>query len=272
MARSALWCPCGRVGAEQGERNMDRRKFLIAAGSTAVGTSALVGSGAFSAARLSRGTNIQVANDANALIGLVPGHHFNFTQSSRNGSSVDSSRVRLKDGELFIDFQDSQGGQGMNYNSTYQVGAVGWEDASFSDAQSGLDIQQSDVIYGDSANSGEPYIWEDPAFVVTNQSNSEIDLEMAYDATKTPDNGRGALLVEPGSPDNGAGTTGNNQGEIDLGAAMSSPEGLLTATLGSGESVSLSLITVMGDKSDGGSNDWEGTIEVWAEEATQNMS
>ena len=250
---------------------MDRRKFLIAAGSTAVGTSALVGSGAFSAARVSRGTNIQVANDANALIGLIPGHHFSFDESQRSDSSVDSSRVRLKDGELYIDFQDSQGGQGMNYNSTYQVGAVGWENSDFSQAASGLSVQSNDVIYGDSETSGDPTIKEDPAFVVTNQSNSEIDLEMGYDATKTPDNGYGALLAEPGSPDNGAATTGNDQGEVDLAAPIQPGAGLLTATIAPGDSVSLSLITVMGDKSVGGDNDWEGTLEVWAEEATQNM-
>ena len=49
---------------------MERRKFLIGAGSAAVGTSALVGSGAFTSVSAERTAKINVAGDSSSLLGL----------------------------------------------------------------------------------------------------------------------------------------------------------------------------------------------------------
>ena len=49
---------------------MKRRNFLIGVGGTAIGGSALLGSGAFSRVESHRDVAIQVANDANAYLGL----------------------------------------------------------------------------------------------------------------------------------------------------------------------------------------------------------
>ncbi|WP_226481107.1 DUF1102 domain-containing protein [Natrinema amylolyticum] len=49
---------------------MERRKFLIGAGSTAIGASALVGTGAFSGVVSERTASVEIAHDRNAYLGL----------------------------------------------------------------------------------------------------------------------------------------------------------------------------------------------------------
>ncbi|MFA9415777.1 hypothetical protein [Natrinema sp. HArc-T2] len=49
---------------------MERRKFLIGAGSTAIGASALVGSGAFTSVSANRKLVVETADDADALLAL----------------------------------------------------------------------------------------------------------------------------------------------------------------------------------------------------------
>ncbi|MXV60836.1 hypothetical protein GS429_01865 [Natronorubrum sp. JWXQ-INN-674] len=51
---------------------MERRKFLIGAGSTTIGASAIVGSGAFTSTEMDRVASIEVADDPDALLGLEP--------------------------------------------------------------------------------------------------------------------------------------------------------------------------------------------------------
>ncbi|ARS91818.1 hypothetical protein B1756_11555 [Natrarchaeobaculum aegyptiacum] len=51
---------------------MQRRNFLLGVGSTAIGTSALVGSGAFSRVESQRDVKIAVAEDKDAYLGLKP--------------------------------------------------------------------------------------------------------------------------------------------------------------------------------------------------------
>jgi len=64
---------CGGVGprGNQGENTMQRRKFLIGAGSAAVGSSALIGSGAFTSVNAARDISIQVAGDASAYLQIT---------------------------------------------------------------------------------------------------------------------------------------------------------------------------------------------------------
>jgi hypothetical protein len=50
---------------------MQRRKFLVGAAGTAIGSSALVGSGAFTSVEADRSISIQTAGDANAFLGFT---------------------------------------------------------------------------------------------------------------------------------------------------------------------------------------------------------
>jgi hypothetical protein len=249
---------------------MDRRKFLIAAGSTAIGTSALVGSGAFSAGVIQgRKANINVATDRNALLGLKPGHDWD-----DDNNTVTDNRVFMEEGQLAISFDDSgpenSEGTGINYNSTYQVGAIGFENADWGDGfPSDFPLDSDDVIYGDTHDGSEPTIREDPAFVLVNQSDQDVDINMGYEDVSTPANGDAALLIEPGSPDQSNSSDPNHdEGEIQLGAPIEPGSGLLTAEVPSGAALSFSLIAVMGDP-DGtpGDDAWEGSLLIEAEEA-----
>jgi len=95
---------------------MKRRNFLIGVGGTAIGGSALLGSGAFSRVESHRDVAIQVANDANAYLGLK----LLDTPNSNNFASYD------EDGHLAIDIGDfgADGdyeyttGTGVNSDST----------------------------------------------------------------------------------------------------------------------------------------------------------
>lgn len=251
---------------------MQRRKFLLGAASTAIGASAVVGSGAFSAAVVEgREADINVSTDRNALIGLIPGSDYDGT--------VSSNRVRQNaDGQLLIDFSDNAGGSGVNFNSTYQVGAVGFTDATFGGDgfPTDLDIESGDVIYGDTADSNEPTVNSDPAFTLVNQTDSTIDINLGYDqaqGSQPPENGAAALLAEPGSPDiaNGSQPT-NEQGEVQLAAPIDSGgEGLLSAEMTSGAALSFSLIVDVGAKASDESVSnvgWEGSLMIEAEEET----
>ncbi|SDK20414.1 hypothetical protein SAMN05216226_1433 [Halovenus aranensis] len=88
---------------------MKRRNFLAGVAGTAIGGSALLGSGAFSRVESQRQVSIQVANDANAYLGLK----LLDTPNSNNYVDYD------EDGHLFINIADQAegGGQGVNSDS-----------------------------------------------------------------------------------------------------------------------------------------------------------
>ncbi|NKE34492.1 DUF1102 domain-containing protein [Natronococcus sp. JC468] len=89
---------------------MERRKFLFGAGSTAIGASAIVGSGAFNFANVERDVGIGVVDDSNAFLAL-------------NASSpyADGSGSQL---ELSFDDGAGVGGDGINENSDYSFTGV----------------------------------------------------------------------------------------------------------------------------------------------------
>jgi hypothetical protein len=273
MARSALWCPCGRVGAEQGERNMDRRKFLIAAGSTAVGTSALVGSGAFSAAQIrGREANINVNADDEALVQLIPGQD----SAAPGDSTVTDNRVFLDDGELNISFNDH--GNGVNRNSTYQVGAIGEDQKSYLEddpfASASPPLSFDDVIYGDGAGSltdsrSDYGVRDDPAFVIRNGTAQDLHLQLSYDNTSAPDDSIGALVMA--GKDGWANSGGGAQlaGEaFPMNGPVNTDYETTTWEVPPGEWAGVSLIVKVGDAN---VNDpgWQGSLEVRAEQAVR---
>jgi hypothetical protein len=89
---------------------MERRKFLLGVGGASLGTSALVGSGAFSAMRAERTVSIDVVEDPGALVGLdsCPDSD-NAMYSGVNGN-----------GQLYIDISEQPNeGDGVNGDSRY---------------------------------------------------------------------------------------------------------------------------------------------------------
>jgi hypothetical protein len=82
---------------------MQRRKFLIGAGSLAAAGAAGLGTGAFTSTAAGRQVSVSVAGDKAAHLGLVPGG---------------SSHAYTDNGELKLDFDGSQAtGDGLNRNS-----------------------------------------------------------------------------------------------------------------------------------------------------------
>jgi hypothetical protein len=99
---------------KQGELKMERRKFLIGAGSAAIGSSALIGSGAFSNMEANREFDIAVAGDENAFLRL--------SASSDTDYVAETNKDIIK--FYFGDEADSQGdisGTGLNNRAGTEV-------------------------------------------------------------------------------------------------------------------------------------------------------
>ena len=88
---------------------MNRRTFLATLGTAAAGTSAAVGTGAFTSVSANRSVSVRTADDSNALLGLVPG---------------DTGLVEESDGTLQINL-DGTGtlAEGVNFNAITQIGS-----------------------------------------------------------------------------------------------------------------------------------------------------
>jgi hypothetical protein len=87
---------------------MERRKFLIGAGSLAAGGAAALGSGAFTSVQADRSVDVTVAGDANAFLGLEP------------SSGANGNYATTEDGKLAIQLDGSDNtpeGNGVNNNA-----------------------------------------------------------------------------------------------------------------------------------------------------------
>ena len=122
---------------------MQRRKFLIGVGGTAIGGSALLGSGAFSRVESDRDVMIQVAHDSEAYVGLQQKE----TPNSQNYTGYDEK------GHFFIDIADQGGfGEGVNSDSTtyfddlFRLCNQGKEDAYFCFDFSELEFAENAVV------------------------------------------------------------------------------------------------------------------------------
>jgi len=78
---------------------MERRKFLIGAGSAAVGASAVIGSGAFSRVNAKRTVDVSVAGDAAALLSLDSSQGENSAYSTQTGSGEVKVDIDRRSGE-----------------------------------------------------------------------------------------------------------------------------------------------------------------------------
>jgi hypothetical protein len=95
---------------------MERRKFIIGAGALATGSSAAIGTGAFTSAEAERTVSVQVAGDESAWIGLEP--------ESKYAEINDDDALELD----FTDHPDGAGWankeEGINPNATYEFEGV----------------------------------------------------------------------------------------------------------------------------------------------------
>lgn len=146
---------------------MERRKFLVGAGTAAVGGSALVGSGAFTRVESQRQVTIEVARDPDAYVGMdkcrtdnTESGLENPTGAAPNGSYV----VDDGDGHLAIDMSSSNptdaGGQGVNsdshswFDNVFQICNQGKQDAGV-----WLEVPDSvGTVPSGYDNSGEPRV------------------------------------------------------------------------------------------------------------------
>ncbi|WP_293031186.1 DUF1102 domain-containing protein [Natronococcus sp.] len=112
---------------------MKRRRLLAALGATAAGSSAILSSGAFSSVEADRDMNIQVAEDANAYLGL--------SECSLGDPNVEYLSVDENTGVISIDLSPSNptdaGGEGVNaeattlFDNVFQAVNQGTQDIDF---------------------------------------------------------------------------------------------------------------------------------------------
>ena len=125
------------------EKTMDRRKFLIGVGGTAIGGSALLGTGAFSRVESQRMVDIQVAQDSDAYLGLERKE----TPNSRNYTGYDDK------GHLYIDIgENPNDGEGVNsdsdtwFDDLFRMCNNGKEDAHVYIDTGDLDLKDNAVV------------------------------------------------------------------------------------------------------------------------------
>ncbi|MFO7926455.1 MAG: hypothetical protein ACQET5_10080 [Halobacteriota archaeon] len=240
---------------------MQRRKFVIGMGALASGAAASVGTGAFTAMQADgREANINVVNDANALVALRAG-----------GTEL----VTEKDGQLHIDFDlEDGGGDGVNPNSTYVVGGLGGGNVPLGD-QDISQLDDEDIITTD------PNINQSPAFRVLNQTKKPQPIEIYYDAEDFPENHELILLAAADDPndselfswsrDGAAASVGDDDPEglllfdKDPEDVVGGSEAFRGARLEPGQRINVSLIVKAGDYADEDvDNDLSGEIRVRA--------
>lgn len=158
---------------------MERRKFLIGAGSAAVGASALIGSGAFTSVQAERDFNVEVVGDEDALLGIAPYDGPNGQYASEENGLVevdftsndeaeetglnDRARTNIEnvleitnngtqDVLVNVALEDSDGNVGGDVANGLEVGISGDDDTDF--ARLGPDYDGDELEVGESAGLG----------------------------------------------------------------------------------------------------------------------
>ena len=241
---------------------MERRKFVVGLGALAAGSSAAVGTGAFTAMEAGgRDADINIVNDENALLALQAGP---------------TELVGQEDGQLYIDLDLEDNGDGVNPNSTYAVGGLGGGNVPLGD-QDIPQLEDSDIITTD------PNINQAPAFRVVNQTTQAQPVEIYYDANSMPEDSEVILLAAAdGELDGGTKVFSWSRDGAAASVSDDNEEGLLLfdqdpddvvgssgsenyqgAWLEPGNRINVSLIIKAGDF-DSGNNDLGGELRVRA--------
>jgi len=187
---------------------MERRKFMIGAGSTAIGASAIVGSGAFSRVESERSVTVEVASDSDAYLRMAP-----IESSANSGNFVEEDDY----GHLEIDIGDFdpngdkysyETGQGVNSNSLtffddlFEVCNQGKADARFYIDTSGLldDVDEGDIqFYTGTASGSQGTDGIDP--IGSGLEDDSREIKVGGDCVNVGllvDTGKGSDHTEPG--------------------------------------------------------------------------
>ena len=135
---------------------MKRRTLVATLGGLTAGGTTVFGTGAFTAAQVTRDVNIQVVSDADALLGMIP--------------NPDVAGVTLDNGQLVIDIADP----GINQDSVYQFGYFA-NDSNVRTDIPGYPLTQSNPS---KRADGEEF---GSAFLIANQSNTKYECTINYD-------------------------------------------------------------------------------------------
>jgi hypothetical protein len=195
---------------------MNRRKLLATLGTAAAGTSAVLGTGAFTSVSAGRSVSVSVADDANAFLALR--------------DETDGEIVRQNgSGQLVIDFGAGPA-TGVNANARVQIGTFG-------------NFSGPDVLRTESRGA-----YNDPAFNIVNQGTQTQQVTMSYDGAAnncllamqmTPDGGRedrDTLMVA--DDDTSASVDGRPSNEPPVSSPVRKPA---TVSLGVGERAGVAI-------------------------------
>lgn len=129
---------------------MQRRKFLVGVGGTAIGGSALLGSGAFSRVESQRHVSIAVAEDPDAYLGITPLNEKFSDEWTKNGNNY--AHLDEK-GHAYLEITDSgNGGEGVNsdsktwFDGLFEICNNGKADAEFTLDWGDVDIAENAEI------------------------------------------------------------------------------------------------------------------------------
>ncbi|MFC7215395.1 DUF1102 domain-containing protein [Saliphagus sp. GCM10025334] len=158
---------------------MERRKFMIGVGSTAIGLSTLIGSGAFSSVEAERGFAVETANDASAYLAL----------------SSASDYAKVTDGMLELDFSSdnptSSGGTGVNRNATTMFLHVFTIENQGTNTV-GIQIDRPDLP-GGATNHVHFFVGEHGGETLSAYDKEDMDSELDYGSPSNDDR-----VLEPG--------------------------------------------------------------------------
>lgn len=213
-----------------------RRKVLVGMGGILAASGALVGTGAFNQFTASRNADIPITNDSNSLIALKEG-------------PGTGAIIQEKNGQLVIDFSAPSNSDGVQADTTYQVGGI---DVNNNEVKGPLITDSVADDSGFPSPVGGSNARDAPAIVV--QNNSEDDLGVTVEFTPDGNLNDERLLVVLRDMDSATGGTnvharlyggggGFQQGVIASSSARYRP-------LFSGERVGVSLWFYTGQNPD----------------------
>ena len=249
----------------QVKTTMERRKFVIGLGALTTGTAAAVGSGAFTAAQISdRDADIEVSADDEALIQLIPGNEV----ADDEDGTVGDHRVGDENGQLFISFDDDEGGTGINRNAYYQVGSVDTDElGTLRQGIDGGDFSGPNPL--DDTLASDTSIEDDPAFVIRNESDDTRLIELSYDETETPDENEATGILGMFAPEATGDFGEGGAAVLTLDPADDDDvSDQTTAELPPGEEAFVALF-IKTENVDTGESGYEGSLRVNAGEAAR---
>ena len=194
---------------------MNRRDVVVGLGGL-VGAGALAsGTGAFSAAEVTRESSITVVDDSQGLVGLVPNEEVAGVKTNSNQLTI----VLGTDDE-----------PGVNVSSVYQFGKF----ATDEDVEDITGDTFSVVTSDDPADLSADQDSLDSAFAVVNQSTQDLDVTLTFDLEDEMDGGTEYAFELQSSKDGTGSREGKTKTPIEGGS--------LTGTLSVGESFGVSFI------------------------------